>query len=817
MAILQGFPPSNTISPSVRIAEKDLSLVPAAPTFHRAGIVGFASKGPINIPTMIATRRQLNDTFGFPHPEAGDPYLIYAAEQYLLVANELWVVRVAVEDAVDDEQATTAEVDVPSAGGQIIITSDTPDGATTDADDIVTSGGYSFSVDSFFRWRLNEILTQRTLVVLADDNRPSPLTGTAYTCLQLVEDLNLQLNEDDGIQFFCTDADEIGVLTLWAFGPDAELELVSVQNAIYGGELVGAGGTNVTGLGTGMEPAQVAGTNDNWPLTGSMAIAGSWDFSGLTNLNLQIVIDGTDSVLIDNVVQVVDLEDLEGGVWTTAQVVTEINDQIASLPGGFQALGGGIGPAWHPSTGSDRITLITNHTGRDARMVVKSDSTADQIFGFDNLTAIGVSPQGTSGDANIEELAIVNGDTNDTGAVTFTITADSPGIDGNNTQVVITNNPRQANFILDVYNNGIQVEVWGNLVKDETSRFYVETFIALVSSWIRVEDNTSNPASPLDGTYSLTGGSDGIPADPDDQDDLLIGNLINMSGVYALSDPEQLDIDIITIPGHSSTAVIEAMLDVCRNQRGDALAIVDPPFGLYVEEIIAWSNGQHPLNGTKLDSDFGALYWPWVKLSDTFNNVEVWAPPSGTIMAVYARNDQLGAPWLAPAGTTRGICPGVLDLYSRANLAERDLMYGYRNIVNNIVQFNDIDGFLVWGQKTMQRRATALDRVNVRRMMFVAEKRIRAASKTLLFEPHDEIFRQRFVDIASAILDEIRIGRGLTDYLIQADEELNTPDVIDRNEFRARIGIQPTKAVEFIFIEFSIHRTGSFTETAETF
>jgi hypothetical protein len=102
-------------------------------------------------------------------------------------------------------------------------------------------------------------------------------------------------------------------------------------------------------------------------------------------------------------------------------------------------------------------------------------------------------------------------------------------------------------------------------------------------------------------------------------------------------------------------------------------------------------------------------------------------------------------------------------------------------------------------------------------MMFVAEKRIRAASKTLLFEPHDELFRQRFVDIASSILDEIRIGRGLTDYLIQADEELNTADVIDRNEFRARIGIQPTKAVEFIFIEFSIHRTGSFTETADTF
>jgi hypothetical protein len=817
MAILRGFPPSNTISPSVRIAEKDLSLVPANPSFHRAGLVGFASKGPINIPTLIRTRQELNSIFGFPHPEAGDPYLIYAAEQYLLVANELYVVRVAVEDAVDDEQATTAEVDIPSAGGQIIITSDTPDGATVDADGIVTAGGYSFSVDSFFRWRLNGVLSQQTLVVLADANRPSPLTGTAYTCLQLVEDLNLQINVDNGISFFCTTDDEIGVLTLWAFGPDSELELVSVQNAIYGGELVSAGGTNVTGLGTGMEPAQVAGTADNYPTTGSMAIAGSWDFTGLTNLNLQIVIDGTDSTTIDNVVQVVDLEDLEGGVWTTAQVVTEINVQIASLPGGFQAVGGGIGPAWHPSLASDRITLITDHAGRDARMLVKSDSTADLIFGLSNLTAVGVSPRGTSGDADIEELGIVNGDANDTGAVTFTVTADSPGIDGDNTQVVITNDTRDAAFTIDIYNNGLQVEVWGNLTKDETSRFYVETFIALVSDWILVEDNTSNPASPLDGTYNLVGGSDGIPADPDDQDDLLIGNIINMSGVYALADPEQIEIDLIAIPGHPSTAVIEAMIDVCQNQRADCLAIVDPPFGLTVDEIVAWQNGTHPLNTTRLNSDFAALYWPWVKIRDTFNNVDVWAPPSGSILAVYARSDQLGAPWLAPAGVERGAVPGITDIYTRANLAERDLMYGFRNAINPITRFTDVDGFLVWGQKTLQRAATALDRVNVRRMLFVAEKRIRSASKNLLFEPHDELFRQRFIDLATNILDEIRVGRGLTDFLIQADDELNTADVIDRNEFRARIGVQPTRAVEFIFIEFSIHRTGSFTESADSF
>ena len=194
MAILRGFPPSNTISPSVRIAEKDLSFVPPEQSFHRAGLVGFASKGPINIPTVVRTRRQLNTVFGFPHPETGDPYLLYAAEQYLLVANELFVGRVAYEDSVSHERAQIAEVDVPAAGGVVSITSD-------------TAGPYTFVGDKFFRWRLNGILASKTLVVL----------DGAYLTDELVLELNNQLVSDfDGIEFFATSDDELGVRTTFS-------------------------------------------------------------------------------------------------------------------------------------------------------------------------------------------------------------------------------------------------------------------------------------------------------------------------------------------------------------------------------------------------------------------------------------------------------------------------------------------------------------------------------------------------------------------------------------------------------------------------
>lgn len=787
MAILRGFPPSNTISPSVRITEKDLSFIAPEQSFHRAALIGFASKGPINLPTVVATSRQLHTIFGYPHPDIGDPYLIYAAEQYLLVANELFVVRVADVEPVSDEAATTATVDVPAAGDLIQMVSD-------------TAGPYTLDGDHFFRWRLNGVLSSKTLVVL---------DGT-YNTDEIVAELNDQLDfQNDGIQFFVSATDTIGVKTLWAYGPDTELELVSVQNALYGGAVVDG---NPTGLGTGMTFASVTGTKSMYPDVGYQT-PGIYDLSGLTGLNLQIVVDGTDNVTIDNVVQTVDLADLEGASWTASEVAAEMNNQRAenggALPGGWIAT----------VVGGTTLRIDTLHHGRDARVRVKPASTAEQIFGFPTTTAVGTSPVGVGGlEATASEsYGRATGGDNSDGSVTFTVNADSPGVDGNVTQVKITNNVRDHNFTLEVYNNGVQVEAWGNLTKDPVSRFYVETYMSLVSDWVRISDNVDEGAGPLNGTYSLSGGSDGIPSDPDKQDDLLVGELLGSTGIYTVSEPEQIDIDLIAVPGHPSTTVVTALLDLCQNVRMDCLAIIDPPFGLTVNEIIAWQNGTHPLNLTRFDSDFGAMYWPWVKIRDNFNQVDVWVPPSGSVMAVYARNDFLARPWFAPAGLNRGTVPGITDVYSRPTLEERDLMYGYRNCINPIVQFNDFEGFVVWGQKTLQRRPTALDRVNVRRLMFYLEKKIRAASRILIFDPHDDIFRAKFVSIAEEILREVQVGRGLYAFIVKADEELNTPDVIDRNEFRARIGVQPVRAAEFIFIEFSVHRTGSFAENADTF
>ena len=311
MAILQGFPPSNTISPSVRITEKDLSFIAPDQSLHRAGLIGFASKGPVNLPTLIATTRQLTTTFGYPHPDVSDPFLIYAAQQYLLVANELYVVRVADVDPVSDEVATIASTTVPAAGTLVEIESDYI---------IPSTNVYTFEDDSFFRWKLNGVLSPHTLVVM---------TGS-YSVADLVDELNSQIDfENDGIEFYETASNTIGVKTTFAYGPAASIELVSINNAIYGGSVTDPDFPNPTGLGLSMTPAVVIGTENN---TG-IAANGTFNLTSLTNV-IQIVIDGTDNVLIDGVVQQIELDITNTAI---ADIVDDINAQAAILPGGFLA------------------------------------------------------------------------------------------------------------------------------------------------------------------------------------------------------------------------------------------------------------------------------------------------------------------------------------------------------------------------------------------------------------------------------------------------------------------------------------------------
>jgi hypothetical protein len=507
---------------------------------------------------------------------------------------------------------------------------------------------------------------------------------------------------------------------------------------------------------------------------------------------------------------------------TTTLVVAALNAWASTnLPGGF---------VFEAVAATGAIRVKTDIVGKNARLSVRGTDTWNGVsgpflLGLYSGTALaptypyasGTSLSGPCTDVTANTYGVITGVTATTPAsYTFQIAADTAGVDGNDTTVTITNYDG-GTFAISVFVSGSMVESFGNLTKVSTSRYYVADYINSLSNYIRILDNDSVGAPPANSTgLSLSGGNDGIPTDPDEYDDILIGNPVSKTGLYAFADPEETQIDLVAVPGQSSTDVVLKMIDLCQNYRQDCLAIVDPPNDFTPSEIIAWQNGGHPLNKTKLDTDYAALYWPWVKVYDSYNNKDVWAPPSGAVMATFVRSDLAGGPWLAPAGMKRGIVPGISDTMYKPNLAQRDSMYGNQNAINPIITFPDLGGaFVIWGQKTLQRSPTALDRVNVRRMLFYIEKQIKAVAKRLIFEPNTEATRNTFVLLASSILDNVKALQGVYDYFIKCDSELNTPDVIDRNELRARIGVQPTRAIEFVFIEFSLHKTGSFTQNTD--
>ena len=209
---------------------------------------------------------------------------------------------------------------------------------------------------------------------------------------------------------------------------------------------------------------------------------------------------------------------------------------------------------------------------------------------------------------------------------------------------------------------------------------------------------------------------------------------------------------------------------------------------------------------TNIDSNYAATYYPWVRIIDVAKNKPIFVPPSVVLPGVLAFNDAVTAPWYAPAGLTRGGLTTAIGTYQNLTQANRDELY--ENRVNPIANFPN-EGICVWGQKTLQARPSALDRVNVRRLLIAVKKFIASSTKFLVFEQNTSATRTRFLSIANPYLEQVRAQQGLSAFRVVMDESNNTPDVIDRNIMYGQIFLQPTRTAEFIVLDFNIQPTGA--------
>jgi hypothetical protein len=272
--------------------------------------------------------------------------------------------------------------------------------------------------------------------------------------------------------------------------------------------------------------------------------------------------------------------------------------------------------------------------------------------------------------------------------------------------------------------------------------------------------------------------------------------------ISALSNADEYDIQMIVTPGivrayHPS--VVEDVINMVQEIRGDAFYIFEgtPALGSIAE---AKDQAQ------AVDSNYAAMYYPWVKTVDVNTNKLITIPPSVLMPAVYAANDRIAAEWFAPAGLNRGGLGGAVAVLNKLTQADRDSLY--EDKVNPICQFPG-QGIVAFGQKTLQTKPSALDRINVRRLLLTVRKYIASTSRYLIFEQNSSTTRNRFLSIVNPYLEGIQQRQGLYAFKVIMDESNNTPDVIDRNFLKGAIYLQPTKTAEFIQIDFNILPTGA--------
>tara|TARA_R110000772_G_scaffold17946_3_gene49866 strand:+ start:25808 stop:28657 length:2850 start_codon:yes stop_codon:yes gene_type:complete len=310
-------------------------------------------------------------------------------------------------------------------------------------------------------------------------------------------------------------------------------------------------------------------------------------------------------------------------------------------------------------------------------------------------------------------------------------------------------------------------------------------------------NGTAGQAGLLNGVFSnkaLTNGDLGIDSD----------YYAYLEAIWTFNNPEAVNTNVFATPGIDTfdhTNLVEEAIEMIEQDRADSLYVVTTPDTdasgdvLLEEDVIDTLDGQ-------FDSNYTATYWPWIQINDSENNIYTYVPATRDVVRNIALTDNIAFPWFAVAGVQRGDV-NAIKARKKLTQTQRDTLYEGR--VNPIATFAT-EGIKIWGNKTLQVKDTALNRINVRRLLLQARKLISAVSIRLLFEQNDDIVRNQFLSLVNPILDNIRSERGLTDFRVVLDV---TPESIDRNELCGRIFLKPTRALEFICVEFNIMNTGA--------
>lgn len=522
---------------------------------------------------------------------------------------------------------------------------------------------------------------------------------------------------------------------------------------------------------------------------------------------------------------------IDGGTTVTATYTTGADSDTTSTAAEFlSAVQTALTTEGSGATASlnvDIITITSATLGAGSTVLIEAGTTGTNLIGE------GTTPVAT--------VAAIDG--TDSGSITdnVQIKAIEKGSSTNLISVVKSTRTNPVTladvYKIEVYYDGILKETFDDVSLATADTNYFVTVVnatpdnggsALINFTVGVITD-DDITTFQDGTYVLGTGSQAFTDTTADDDTLftdydhVVGRDGYDSGAAAganealfttalattgeLGNMEAYDYHILITPDMPEETVQDAAL-VLAEFRKDFVYIVDSPLGLLYDEVIEWHNGTGAHGRTTaVDSSYGILYWSWLKDYNSDTKEYVWCPPSVFIAEKLMEVDRLYGPWFAPAGDLRGKVTAA-DYEQSPSFAQREMLYGDFNAVNPIVNFVS-KGLEVYGQKTLLRDNSSLNRVNVRRMIIFAKKLIKKALESIIFEPHNPDSWRKASNLVTGILEPIRQAGGIDQYSVVIDDTVNTPDVIAQNIMKGTIKIIPMNTIEIIEITMQVHKSGA--------
>ena len=780
---------ANFISPGVYTIEKDVSDYAPTVSPSIVGLVGFASQGPTNTPTLLTSPADLLRTFGTPDLVTGGQG-IYGALEVLQKTNQVYYVRAATTEATGAKGA--AEL---ATRPNIRVACDKMDQNLVYRFDVNTYGadGAQYGETSqFYAYR------ERPYVSGTQDNFMPTTPKASWTST----DWNNAIAAGVGDVF---DA-QTGQLGFIPSGGGGASGLLVAQRG-------GAGTSTASRLEvTTFYSSSVSGAGT---YTGTYLSATPIDVTDLTFYQANEV------AFFGNAARKAQIDVLQApsgsnDVYLSASSILTGGNNLAASGLTFKTSGGPgayLLESLYPGLGYNYSAInyqgglqyrglqasVNNFTDGTFALNVASDGGTEETFLMSmvkptsTVSAISLYPEDVlnKGSNNAVSHYIKgnfykfnNNDYAATGTVSGVTAWTPPTTWGGNFNFGTIAGANQVGIVAGG-NATIPVQLPGASTK---TNFRAVTLL----------ENTKDFASGKNGDASDYGN---VMSNTNVRS-ALVGNTGNKTGLYAL-DQEDVPVTIAAVPGVTDQNVQNALVTLAESTQ-NFLAVVSPPVGFKsAQQAIKWTNGQGTGRTAAINSSYGSVYWPWVKMFDAFTGKDLWMDPSIFAIGQMCYTDEVADPWFAPAGLTRGRLTKPIDVEVKLNQGDRDALYGPGNCVNPITKFTT-DGIVIYGQRTAQRAATALDRINVRRMMIFLRRLVLQSTRRFVFEPNDPITWEQIRNILTPALGDIQQRRGITAFKVVCDETTNTPLRIDRNELWCKVIIKPTKTAEMLIFELNL-------------